>query len=123
MPEVYNITTPHGVYKVKKPSGRGSVRHFNIMKRAFPKNFDESGKPIITDKDKQDEDDSADMWCSMVLPGCIVEFPQDSEITSFDDVPSEDQYTIWAAMYSLITIGVKPKDGEEIPPLFRLEKV
>lgn len=100
----YDIETAHGIYTVAVPTGRYGARHFSLMRRAAPKNRDEDGKVVITDDDEDNYQKCFEIWASMVLPSIVTQYPE--KIGNFDNMPGEDQYAIWNAMFDLAKVGL-----------------
>ena len=100
----YDIETAHGTYTVAVPSGRYGARHFSLMRRAAPKNRDEDGKPVVTDEDEDNYQKCFEIWAASVLPNAVVTYPP--AIGKYDNMPGEDQYAIWNAMFDLAKVGL-----------------
>jgi hypothetical protein len=99
----HDIDTAHGIYTIKVPTGRYGARHFSLMRRALPKHRDEDGKAVITEDDEDQYQKCFEIWSATVLPKCIEGFPE--AVESFDEMPGEDQYAIWEAMYNIAKVG------------------
>lgn len=107
------IETGNGTYVVKTPTGRYGARHFSLMRRAAPKHRDEDGKVVINDDDEDNYQKCFEIWAGLVLEKAILEYPE--SIGKFEEMPGEDQYAIWNAMFDLANVGVA--DGA----LFRIK--
>ena len=122
----HEITTAHGVYVIAVPTGRYGARHFSLMRRAAPKNRDEDGNIVATDDDEDNYQKCFEIWSASVLPSVVIEYPE--KIGKYDNMPGEDQYAIWNAMFDLTKVGladgalflidgfngIRP-DGDDVP--------
>ncbi len=97
---VYKIETSHGVYSVKRPVGRIGVKHFSLSTKVAPSRIDENGNPVYSEKDQERVFDAFEAWAEFVLPKIIIDGPY-----PVNEMPGEDQYSIFIAMVSTVDVG------------------
>ena len=100
----HEIKTGNGNYIIKVPTGRFAARHFSLMRRAAPKNRDEDGNVVVCDADEDNYQKCFELWSAHVLPGAVVKYPPN--IKDYDNMPGEDMYAIWNAMFDLAKVGL-----------------
>lgn len=99
----YKIETPNGVYTVKRPVGRAGVIHFTLVSKSIPQTVNpETGETIITPADQERFTNAFAEWTEKVLPAIYVEGP-----TSLQEMPGEDQYALFLAMFSTVNLGAQ----------------
>jgi hypothetical protein len=97
----YNIETPNGVYTVKRPVGRAGVIHFTLVSKSIPTTVDpETGETIVSPGDQERFVDAFVEWTTKVLPTIYVSGP-----VPVEDMPGEDQYALFLAMFSTVNLG------------------
>lgn len=100
---VYNVQTPNGVYRVKRPGGRVGVIHFTLVSKAIPTSTDkdpDTGETLISPADQDRFEKAFQEWAEKVLPAIYIEGP-----ASVQDMPGEDQYALFLAMFTTVRIG------------------
>lgn len=97
----YNIETPNGIYTVKRPVGRAGVIHFTLVSKSIPTTIDpETGETIVSPGDQERFVDAFVEWTTKVLPAIYVSGP-----VPIDEMPGEDQYALFLAMFSTVNLG------------------
>jgi len=99
----YTIETVNGIYVLKRPSARVGTKHFALLTKCVPTGRDEDGKIMFSPADNDRMADVFESWSATVLPYIIVDGP-----FSKDDIPGEDQYALFLAMFNLMNFGVGP---------------
>lgn len=99
----YTIETVNGIYVLKRPSSRVGAKHFSLLTKCVPTTKDESGNFIYSPADNERMADVFDQWCAAVLPHIIISGP-----FTKDNIPGEDQYALFLAMFNLMNFGVGP---------------
>jgi hypothetical protein len=97
---IYNIETPNGVYKVRRPVGRVGVIHFTLVTKSIPTTIDEEGNTIISPADQERFTAAFSEWTEKVLPTIYVEGP-----VKVTEMPGEDQYALFLAMFSTVNLN------------------
>lgn len=98
---VYKVETPSGVYTVKRPVGRVGIAHFTLVSKSIPTTKDpETGKVIISPADQDRFEKAFVDWTEKVLPSIYISGP-----TSLEDMPGEDQYALFLAMFTTVNIS------------------
>jgi hypothetical protein len=99
---IYNVETPSGVYTVKRPGGRVGVIHFTLVSKAMPsgQKDPETGELVTSPADQDRLEKSFMEWTEKVLPAIYVDGP-----TSLQDMPGEDQYALFLAMFTTVNVG------------------
>lgn len=92
------IETNNGIYKVRNPVGRIGAIHFGIITKSTPTDGGDSEQLSPGAMNKLTE--GFEEWSVKVLPHIIVEGP-----FKYEEMPGEDQYAIFLAMFSLIKVG------------------
>ena len=99
----YTLETVNGIYRLKRPSGPVGAKHFSLLTKCIPTTKDESGNMIFSPADNERMANVFEQWSAMVLPKIIIEGP-----FTPDQVPGEDQYALFLAMFNLMNFGVGP---------------
>lgn len=97
---VYDIQTPSGVYKVKRPVGRFGAKHFSLLAKSMPTPTGEEGEQMISPGDQARFSDVFVEWSAIILPNILVEGPY-----KYDEMPGEDQYGIFLALFQIMNMG------------------
>lgn len=97
----YEIETPNGIYTVKRPVGRAGVIHFTLVSKSIPTTIDpETNEVVISPADQDRFVDAFLEWSAKVLPEIYVSGP-----VAVKDMPGEDQYALFLAMFSTVNLG------------------
>lgn len=97
----YKVMTPNGEYIVKRPVGRAGVIHFTLVSKSIPSTTDpETGEVIVSPADQERFVQAFEDWSAKVLPEIFVEGP----VPSAKDMPGEDQYALFLAMFSIVNL-------------------
>lgn len=97
---VYDIQTPSGIYKVKRPVGRYGAKHFSLLAKSMPAGTDEDGKPMVSPGDQDRFSDVFVEWSAVILPSVLVSGPY-----KYEEMPGEDQYGIFLALFQIMNMG------------------
>lgn len=100
----YRVATPNGEYVVKRPTGRAGVIHFTLVTKSIPSTTDEDGKVIISPADQERFTAAFEEWTEKVLPQIFIEGPNGIKV---DEMPGEDQYALFLAMFSTVNLSHK----------------
>lgn len=100
----YDIETPSGVIKVRKPMGRMGALHLGIITKYMPANKKAEGDPL-SPMEQERIGQGFEEWAAKVLPGILVSFTPKGAASplpsvSIDDLSGEDQYGIFLAICS-----------------------
>lgn len=97
----YKVVTPNGEYIVNRPTGRAGVIHFTLVSKSMPTTTDpETGEVIVSPADQERFEKAFEEWSAKVLPEIFVEGP----VPSVKEMPGEDQYGVFLAMFSIVNI-------------------
>jgi hypothetical protein len=96
----YKIETGSGVYTIKRPSGKAGALHFSMLAKTIPTARDEDGNPVLSPADQERFATVFQDWSEKILPMLWVDGP-----CKYDEMPGEDQYAIFLAMFSVMNMG------------------
>jgi hypothetical protein len=92
------IETGNGVYTVKTPLGRIGAIHFGIISKCVPGDMSD-GDDTLSPAAQEKLYEGFLEWSQKVLPNIITEGP-----FKYDEMPGEDQYAIFIALFSTLNI-------------------
>ena len=96
--KTFKIETANDVYELRKPVGKIGALHFRLLTKAMPKGGgDEDSGVSPADQDRLQE--VFEQWADQVLPTIICE-PH-----TYDDIPGEDQWILFLAMFQTMNIS------------------
>lgn len=110
----YTIEAVNGKYVIKRPSGTIGAKHFSLMARCLPSQFDNNGLPMYSPLDEERQYDAYEKWVPSVLKHIVISCPiVDGVQITPDTIPPEDQWALFQAVGSLMR-----NSGDK--PLFRI---
>jgi len=97
--KTFKIETANGIYELKKPMGKIGALHFRLLTKAMPKGSsgEEDGGVSPADQDRLQE--VFEQWSDQVLPVIVC------EPMTYDDIPGEDQWILFLAMFQTMNIS------------------
>ena len=103
------IETENGFYTVNKPMGRYGAIHFGIVTKYMPSRKKGDTTPF-SPLEQERIGQAFEEWATKVLPNILVRYEDkllktEIEPLTVDDVPGEDQFSIFSAMCSLINMS------------------
>jgi hypothetical protein len=98
----FKVQTPNGEYTVNRPTGRAGVIHFTLISKALPTTINpETGDVEASPADQERFIQSFEEWSAKVLPEIFVDGP----VASVKEMPGEDQYALFLAMFSTVNLN------------------
>jgi hypothetical protein len=98
-------------YTVRKPMGRIGSIHFGIITKYAPTNKNREPDAGLSPLEQERISLAFDEWAQRVLPQILINMqPKDAPEpvpVTIDDMSGEDQYAVFLALTSLITVGEK----------------
>jgi len=98
--KTFKIETANDVYELKKPTGKIGALHFRLLTKAMPKSSPVDGdEQMVSPADQERLQEVFEQWTEQVLPEIICE-PH-----TYDDIPGEDQWILFLAMFQTMNIS------------------
>ena len=96
----FNIETPRGIFRLKKPIGRFGILHYKIMTSYAPININTESE--ISQADMIKIGNGFEEWAKQILPHIIIDSP-----VPYDEMLGEDMYACYSAVIEMMST-----DGE-----------
>jgi len=95
------IETANDVYELARPAGKVGGLHFRLITKAAPKTRPEEyggGDTGVSPADQERLEECFGQWVEQVLPAILISH-------SYDDVPGEDQWLLFLAMFQSMNVS------------------
>ncbi len=93
------IETANNIYVLKKPTGKLGALHFRLLTKAMPQSATKDGdQTLVSPADQERLSEVFEQWIDQVLPNILIS-------PTYDEVPGEDQWFIFLAMFQTMNIS------------------